>query len=142
MSDIHIVVLAAGKGSRMKSELPKVLHSIGGLTLIERVLRTASALFPASITLVVGHGAAAVRQSLAKRTQLQFVTQDQQLGTGHALLQTRSLLEGRAGTVVLLSGDVPLLSANSLKALLDTHHESRAAGTAAQIRRRDPFPGR
>ena len=139
MSDTHIVVLAAGKGTRMKSELPKVLHNVGGLTVIERVLRTAAALFPASITLVVGHGAAAVRQSLAKRTQLQFVTQDQQLGTGHALLQTRSLLEGRTGTVVLLSGDVPLLSANSLKALLDTHHESRAAATVITANLPRPF---
>ncbi len=60
--------------------------------------------------MVVGHGADEVKQSLAKRTRLQFVTQEQQLGTGHALLQTRSLLEGKTGTVVLLSGDVPLLT--------------------------------
>ena len=73
MSDLHVVVLAAGKGTRMKSQLPKVLHRIGGLTLIERVLRTAAALQPASITLVVGHGADEVKRSLAKRTRLQFV---------------------------------------------------------------------
>jgi bifunctional UDP-N-acetylglucosamine pyrophosphorylase/glucosamine-1-phosphate N-acetyltransferase len=123
----------------MKSQLPKVLHNIGGLTLIERVLRTASALFPASITLVVGHGAAAVRQSLAKRNVLRFVMQDQQLGTGHALLQTRSLLEGKTGTVVLLSGDAPLLSANSLKALLDTHNETGAAATVITANFPRPF---
>ena len=70
MTDIHVVVLAAGKGTRMKSQLPKVLHRIGGLTIIERVIRTASALMPASITLVVGHGADEVKQSLAKRHQL------------------------------------------------------------------------
>ena len=129
MTDLHVVILAAGKGTRMKSLLPKVLHRIGGLTVIERVVRTAAALRPASINLVVGHGAEEVKRSLAKRPSLQFVTQEQQLGTGHALLQTRSLLEGKAGTVVLLSGDAPLLTVDSLKALLAAHQEAEAAAT-------------
>jgi bifunctional UDP-N-acetylglucosamine pyrophosphorylase/glucosamine-1-phosphate N-acetyltransferase len=123
----------------MKSQLPKVLHKIGGLTLIERVLRTASGLFPTSITMVVGHGADEVKASLSKRSSLQFVTQEQQLGTGHALLQTRPLLEGKKGTVVLLSGDVPLLSADSLKALLATHTESAAAATVITANLTRPF---
>ena len=123
----------------MKSQLPKVLHKIGGLTLIERVLRTASGLAPASITMVVGHGSDEVKQSLAKRTSLLFVTQEQQLGTGHALLQTRPLLEGKTGTVVLLSGDVPLLSTNSLKSLLETHHQSNAAATVITANFPRPF---
>jgi bifunctional UDP-N-acetylglucosamine pyrophosphorylase / glucosamine-1-phosphate N-acetyltransferase len=129
VSDIHVVVLAAGKGTRMKSQVPKVLHTIGGLTIIERVIRTAAALQPASITLVIGHGGDEVRRSLAKRTALQFVTQEQQLGTGHALLQARPHLEGKSGTVVLLSGDVPLLTTASLQALLATHQEAAAAAT-------------
>jgi bifunctional UDP-N-acetylglucosamine pyrophosphorylase/glucosamine-1-phosphate N-acetyltransferase len=129
VSDIHVVVLAAGKGTRMKSRLPKVLHQISGLTIIERVIRTAAALQPASITVVVGHGGDEVQRSLAKRNQLQFVTQSQQLGTGHALLQARTHLEGKTGTVVLLSGDVPLLTADSLQALLATHQEASAAAT-------------
>jgi len=131
--------LAAGKGTRMKSHLPKVVHKIGALTLIERVLRTASGLFPDSITVVVGHGADEVKQALQKRTALQFVTQEQQLGTGHALLQTRSLLEGKTGTVVLLSGDVPLLSTSSLKALLETHIQSNAAATVITANFPRPF---
>ena len=139
MSDIHVVVLAAGKGTRMKSQLPKVLHRIAGLTIIERVLRTAAALQPASITMVVGHGAAEVKQSLVKRTRLQFVTQEQQLGTGHALLQARGLLEGKSGTVVLLSGDVPLLSVHSLKNLLATHAEASAAATVITAILARPF---
>ena len=139
MSDLHVVVLAAGKGTRMKSQLPKVLHEIGGLTIIERVLRTAAGLFPATMTLVVGHGADAVKASLAKRPSLHFVTQEQQLGTGHALLQTRSLLEGKRGTVVLLSGDVPLLTVDSLKALLATHTESAAAATVMTANLPRPF---
>ncbi len=139
MSDIHVVVLAAGKGTRMKSQLPKVLHRISGLTIIERVLRTAAALRPASITLVVGHGADEVKRSLVKRTRLQFVTQEQQLGTGHALLQTRALLEGKAGTVVLLSGDAPLLTVDSLKALLAAHAEGAAAATVITANLTRPF---
>ena len=139
MSDLHVVVLAAGKGTRMKSQLPKVLHKIGGLTIIERVIRTAAALQPASITMVVGHGAGEVKRSLAKRTRLQFVTQEQQLGTGHALLQTRPFLEGKSGTVVLLSGDAPLLSVDSVKALLATHQEAAAAATVITATFPRPF---
>jgi bifunctional UDP-N-acetylglucosamine pyrophosphorylase/glucosamine-1-phosphate N-acetyltransferase len=139
VSDTHVVVLAAGKGTRMKSQLPKVLHAISGLPLIERVLRTAAALKPASITLVVGHGAGDVKRALVKRRQLHFVTQERQLGTGHALLQTRSLLEGKNGTVVLLSGDVPLLTVDSLKALLAAHAEAGAAATVITANLARPF---
>jgi bifunctional UDP-N-acetylglucosamine pyrophosphorylase/glucosamine-1-phosphate N-acetyltransferase len=123
----------------MKSLLPKVLHRISGLTIIERVLRTAAALRPKSVTMVVGHGADEVKASLAKRPRLQFVTQEQQLGTGHALLQARTHLEGKKGTVVLLSGDVPLLTVASLRALLDTHAEAEAAATVITARLQRPF---
>jgi bifunctional UDP-N-acetylglucosamine pyrophosphorylase/glucosamine-1-phosphate N-acetyltransferase len=123
----------------MKSHLPKVLHRIGGLTIIERVIRTAAALQPASITLVVGHGADEVKRSLAKRTRLQFVTQEQQLGTGHALLQTRPHLQGKSGTVVLLSGDAPLLSVDSITALLATHREATAAASVITAMFPRPF---
>lgn len=139
MSDLHVVVLAAGKGTRMKSQVPKVLHKIGGLTIIERVLRTASALQPKSINIVVGHGADEVRRALSKRPSLQFVTQEQQLGTGHALLQTRPNLEGKTGTVVLLSGDVPLLTPKSLNALLETHRDAAAAATVITANLTRPF---
>src|SRR5215204_4805098 len=123
----------------MKSQLPKVLHGIGGLTLIERVLRTAAALQPASVTMVVGHGADEVKRSLAKRIRLQFVSQEQQLGTGHALLQARAHLEGKTGTLVLLSGDVPLLTVDSLQALLATHAEAAAAATVITAIMARPF---
>ncbi len=128
---MHVVILAAGKGTRMKSVLPKVLHPMAGLTIIERVLRTAATLDPASVTVVVGHGADEVRASLKGVTgmPLQFVTQEQQLGTGHALLQARPHLEGKTGTVVLLSGDAPLLTGATLQALLAAHAEAAAAAT-------------
>jgi bifunctional UDP-N-acetylglucosamine pyrophosphorylase/glucosamine-1-phosphate N-acetyltransferase len=137
VNDLHVFVLAAGKGTRMKSELPKVLHKIGGLTIIERVIRTAAALQPASITMVVGHGAGEVKRSLAKRTRLQFVTQEQQLGTGHALLQTRPVLEGKSGTVVLLSGDAPLSRRFSEGA---ARHAPEAAAAATVITATFPGP--
>jgi bifunctional UDP-N-acetylglucosamine pyrophosphorylase/glucosamine-1-phosphate N-acetyltransferase len=138
---IHVVVLAAGKGTRMKSQIPKVLHRISGQTVVERVLRTAAALSPASITLVVGHGADLVQASLAHfpLAPLQFVVQEQQLGTGHALLQARPVLEGRTGTVVLLSGDVPLLTVDTLRSLVSTHAEAGAAATVVTANFARPF---
>lgn len=139
MTDLHVVVLAAGKGTRMRSQLPKVLHSIAGLPIIEHVLRTAAALLPVSTTIVVGHGAEDVKRVLARRTSLQFVTQEKQLGTGHALLQTRPLLEGKRGTVVLLSGDVPLLTAGSLQAMVTEHREADAAATVITANFARPF---
>lgn len=129
MSELHVVVLAAGKGTRMKSAIPKVLHRAHGLPLIEHVFRAASALNPASIVVVIGHGGDAVRDALAARPGLQFALQEPQLGTGHALLQAESALKEAGGTVVLLSGDVPLLRASTLQALVATHRERRAAAT-------------
>ena len=113
----------------MKSELPKVLHPVCGRSLIGRVLDTAQALSPASVTLVVGHGAEQVKSQLAQRAGLQFVVQEPQLGTGHALLQTEPVLRGQTGTVVLLSGDVPLLTSRTLQGLVDTHSQANAAAT-------------
>jgi bifunctional UDP-N-acetylglucosamine pyrophosphorylase/glucosamine-1-phosphate N-acetyltransferase len=129
----------------MKSQLPKVLHPIAGLPIIERVLRTAAALHPASINLVIGHGAETLRQAVrgfrfsGLSAPIRFVVQEQQLGTGHALLQARALLEGQRGTVVLLSGDVPLLSVDSLRALLAAHQAAGAAATVITANFPRPF---
>ncbi len=129
MADRHVVVLAAGKGTRMKSDHPKVLHRIAGLPLIEHVLRLADSLDPASVTVIIGHRADDVRQALGKRPGLRFALQQPQLGTGHALLQAESALRGATGTVVLLSGDVPLLRGDTLAALLRVHEARGAAAT-------------
>ncbi len=114
----------------MKSDLPKVLHEVGGLSLIDYALRTAASLKPASTTLVIGHAAETVRAHVGDRPGVQFVVQEPQLGTGHALLQTESVLGGKSGTVVLISGDVPLLRPETLTALLEAH---TAAGAAATV---------
>jgi bifunctional UDP-N-acetylglucosamine pyrophosphorylase/glucosamine-1-phosphate N-acetyltransferase len=128
-SEVHVVILAAGQGTRMKSETPKVLHSVAGRPMIERVLETANAVSPQTITLVVGHKAEAVRNSLVNVPSLGFAVQEPQLGTAHALQQAEPLLAGRSGTLILLSGDVPLLSPNTLRRLADAHRGSGAAAT-------------
>jgi len=139
VSELHIVILAAGKGTRMKSELPKVLHPIAGQPLIDRVLDTAQALNPSTMTLVVGHSADKVRTHLAGRPGLAFAVQEPQLGTGHALLQTEPILRGRSGIVILLSGDVPLLRADSLQGLVETHKAAGAAATVLTAKLERPY---
>ena len=129
MPETHIVILAAGKGTRMKSALPKVLHHAAGLPLIEHVLRAADALTPASTVVVVGHGADAVRHALQKRLGLGFALQEPQIGTAHAVLQAEPLLQGAHGTLVLLSGDVPLLRPDTLRRLVREHTRQHAAAT-------------
>jgi bifunctional UDP-N-acetylglucosamine pyrophosphorylase / glucosamine-1-phosphate N-acetyltransferase len=129
MSDLHVVVLAAGKGTRMKSEQPKVLHRISGQPLLEFVLRAAERLHPASVTVVVGHKAESMRSQLASRQDLQFAQQEPQLGTAHAVMQAEPLLASASGTMLLLSGDVPLLSTRTLQGLLQAHHAAHAAAT-------------
>jgi bifunctional UDP-N-acetylglucosamine pyrophosphorylase/glucosamine-1-phosphate N-acetyltransferase len=113
----------------MKSGVPKVLHPIAGRSMLDRVLRTARALQPATVSVVVGHGADAVRECFSGAPDIRFVLQEPQLGTAHALLQTESVLGGQTGTLILLSGDVPLLRADTLSRLLQTHQAAAAAAT-------------
>jgi bifunctional UDP-N-acetylglucosamine pyrophosphorylase/glucosamine-1-phosphate N-acetyltransferase len=129
MPDTHVVILAAGKGTRMKSAVPKVLHRVGGLTLLDYVLRAAAVLQPSSIVVVVGHHAGDVKAAVGSRPGVTCAVQEPQLGTGHALLQAEGPLAGARGTVVLLSGDVPLLRAETLSALVRAHESTRAAAT-------------
>ena len=129
MSDTHIVVLAAGKGTRMNSARPKVLHQVAGRPMIDYVLATARSLEPRSTTVVVGHQAEILRDALAMRPGLTVVVQEPQLGTAHALMTTADALARARGTLVLLSGDVPLLSTNTLKTLVEHHSSTGAAAT-------------
>ena len=129
MTDVHVVVLAAGRGTRMKSALPKVVHRIAGVPMIEYVLESAARLSPRSTTVVVGYQADAVEEALARQSGLTFVVQEPQLGTAHALLTVEPVLEKATGTLVLLSGDVPLLTANTLKTLVGQQIASGAAAT-------------
>ena len=136
---VHIVVLAAGKGTRMRSALPKVLHPAAGLPLVDHVLRASSQLRPSSVTVVVGHEAEKLRAHLGHNPDIVAVEQEPQLGTGHALLQAEAALSGKTGTVVLLSGDVPFLSATTLGSLLDTHRTAKAAATVVTATVERPY---
>jgi bifunctional UDP-N-acetylglucosamine pyrophosphorylase/glucosamine-1-phosphate N-acetyltransferase len=128
-SALHVVILAAGKGTRMKSERPKVLHSVNGAPLIDRVLATVDALTPVSVVLVLGHKAATVAEQIGLAPRRTLVTQEPQLGTGHALAQALPFLADARGDLLLLYGDVPLLSPATLRAMLQRHRERDAAMT-------------
>src|SRR5262245_62148252 len=138
LSDVHVVILAAGKGTRMKSAVPKVLHEAAGFSLLEYVLRAADPLAPSTTVVVVGYFAERVKDAFGKRLGLRFALQDPQLGTGHALMQAEPHLQGATGTVVLLYGDVPLLRPATLRALVDTHVARAAAATVVTARVGDP----
>jgi bifunctional UDP-N-acetylglucosamine pyrophosphorylase/glucosamine-1-phosphate N-acetyltransferase len=123
----------------MRSSVPKVLHRLAGLALIDHVLRAASTVAPETVTVVVGHEAEAVRAHLQGWPGVGTVVQEPQLGTGHALLMAEPALSGHTGTVVLLSGDVPLLSPASLGALVARHRDSGAAATVVTAMVERPF---
>lgn len=123
----------------MKSKTPKVLHNVAGKPMIRHVLRTASAISPATVSLIVGHQANTIRHHLSDVPGLRFAIQEPQLGTAHALRQAESLLAGRMGTLVLLSGDVPLLSVQTLDGLLRAHCGAQAAATVVTAMVERPF---
>ena len=129
MSDVHVVILAAGKGTRMKSARPKVLHLVAGVPMIQHVLAAAASLHPRSTTIVVGHQADTLKAALSGQSGLTFVVQEPQRGTADALLTTEPVLRGARGVVLLLSADVPLLSAKTLGNLLGRHVATGAAAT-------------
>ena len=127
MSDLVTVILAAGKGTRMKSKLPKVLHKAGGKTMLQHVIDAAKAAGAKRNIVVTGFGGEMVREAIGD--QAEFVTQTEQLGTGHAVLQTKDLLKDETGTVMVLCGDTPLLTGALLKKLYDEHVAAEAKAT-------------
>jgi bifunctional UDP-N-acetylglucosamine pyrophosphorylase/glucosamine-1-phosphate N-acetyltransferase len=135
---LAVAVLAAGKGTRMKSNLPKVLQPLAGATLVERVLRSCEHLAPERRLLIVGHQAERVQQSLAHHSGAEFVLQQPQNGTGHAIQQLLEPLAGFEGELLVLNGDVPLLRPETLAELLEAHRGSGAAVTLLSARLADP----
>ena len=130
------VVLAAGKGTRMKSELYKVLHTINGISMVEHVLRAVQQSNVERIVTIVGHGAETVRDVLADQSE--FALQEEQLGTGHAVLQAKDLLKDEEGSTLVICGDTPLFSAETLNQLFEFHEESKAKGTILTAIAEDP----
>lgn len=135
---LAVAVLAAGKGTRMKSDLPKVLQPLAGSTLVERVLASCAGLQPERRLLIVGHQAERVEQALAGEAGLEFVLQQPQHGTGHAVQQLLEPLANFTGDLLVLNGDVPLLRPETLAQLLDRHRASGAAVTLLAARLADP----
>lgn len=141
---LNVLVLAAGLGTRMRSDLAKVLHKLDGRPLINHVCRTASALAPESIYVVIGHQAEDVRSAVLNESEGQkfvFVTQEKQLGTGDAVNAARSYLEDSDSTLVVLSGDVPMIRHGTLASLVQHHHrylDRGAACTIVTVRLGDP----
>lgn len=133
-ADFSVVVLAAGKSTRFKSQRSKLLHMLAGRPLGDYVAQAALDAGAESVLMVVGHDAALVREALA-RPGLQFVEQRQQLGTGHALMIARPRLEKCSGsTVAVVVGDAPLLRSETLQELVAAHQKSRAAATVLIMR--------
>ncbi|WP_134685260.1 bifunctional UDP-N-acetylglucosamine diphosphorylase/glucosamine-1-phosphate N-acetyltransferase GlmU [Brevibacillus migulae] len=136
MSKIHAVVLAAGQGTRMKSKLYKVLHPVCGKPMVQHVTDTLAAMKVDDVVVVVGHGAEAVRATLGDRVA--YALQSEQLGTAHAVQQAVPHLLDKEGTTFILYGDVPLLSEETLRALLAFHEEQHAAATVLTADMADP----
>ncbi|KZX55952.1 bifunctional N-acetylglucosamine-1-phosphate uridyltransferase/glucosamine-1-phosphate acetyltransferase [Halioglobus sp. HI00S01] len=126
--NLEIIILAAGKGSRMKSSLPKVLHPVAGSPMLQRVVDTAQTLAPRAIHVVVGHGADDVKQAMGDAA-VNWVTQAEQRGTGHAVLQALPVI-GEDSVVLVLYGDVPLIRTETLTELVAAAASAPAVLTA------------
>lgn len=136
---VAVAILAAGRGTRMKSDLPKVLHPLGGRSLVERVLNSLSDIQPARRLIIVGYRGELVQQQLQERFKhLEFVEQKQQLGTGHAVQQLIPHLQGFEGDLLVLNGDVPLLRPETIDMLLSVHKDHRNAATILTAQMPDP----
>jgi bifunctional UDP-N-acetylglucosamine pyrophosphorylase/glucosamine-1-phosphate N-acetyltransferase len=131
------VILAAGKGVRMHSQMPKVLHRVAGKPMIWYVVKAVKEAGIDDITLVVGHGRELVEETLAGE-DLHFVVQEQQLGTGHALMQAQGCINP-ANTLLVLAGDTPLLEGKTLKKLLDFHRQEQVMATVLSGLLPDPY---
>lgn len=135
--DLITVILAAGKGTRMHSDLAKVLHRLNGRPMIHYVLDTARTLGSRRIIVIVGHQADAVRRELAGTT-VEFAVQEEQRGTGHAVRQAGPLLADEKGVVLVLAGDTPLIRASTLESLILAHRREGAAASVLTARVDDP----
>lgn len=138
MAEPFAIVLAAGKGTRMKSERPKVLIEVCNRPMIGYVLDALRAAGINRVAVVVGYEAKLVEQTLAGDNRLQFVLQSEQKGTGHAVMMCRDVLEGVTGPVVVVTGDSPLIQGETVKKLLDEFQASGAACVLGTVHRENP----
>ena len=136
---LAIAILAAGKGTRMVSNLPKVLHKLSGETLLNRIINTSKKLNPDKIFVVIGHKSDLVKESLLKDNNVEIVLQEPQLGTGHAVQVLSKEINDFKGNLLILNGDVPLIRAKSLKELLKLHSSRDADVSIITTEKENPF---
>jgi bifunctional UDP-N-acetylglucosamine pyrophosphorylase/glucosamine-1-phosphate N-acetyltransferase len=137
-SELAAVVLAAGKGTRMRSAIPKVLHPLCGRPMLHYPLESARKAGFGQLRVVIGHGAGQVKEAFADQ-QIHWVEQTSQLGTGHALMCAADSLRGYSGPLLLLCGDVPLLQPETVQRLYHYHRQEEAAVTVLSARMVDPY---
>jgi UDP-N-acetylglucosamine diphosphorylase/glucosamine-1-phosphate N-acetyltransferase len=138
MDDLAIVILAAGKGTRMKSDVPKVLHRVAGKSMVVHVLDCARTLTQDNIYVVIGHGAQLVKDEVSRYYSVNFVIQKELLGTGDAAKQALPFLSPGIKNVLVLCGDVPLIREDTLKELLATHRTTNAKLTVLAVDMKHP----
>lgn len=138
MEHVAAIILAAGKGTRMKSGLVKVLHPVAGRPMLSWPIDAARGAGASPAVLVVGHQADAVRQALEGQPDLSYALQEEQLGTGHAVACARGALAGFSGQVLILCGDTPLLRSETLAGLIEFHRGRSAAVTVLTATMADP----
>ncbi len=135
---VVVAILAAGRGTRMKSSLPKVLHSLGGRSLVERVLESVQPLSPSRRIAIVGYQSEEVKAAMHSIPDLEFVEQTVQLGTGHAIQQLLPYLEDYTGDLLILNGDLPLIRSQTLQQMLQIHAQNDNAATILTSHLPDP----
>ncbi|MGP4073780.1 bifunctional UDP-N-acetylglucosamine diphosphorylase/glucosamine-1-phosphate N-acetyltransferase GlmU [Piscibacillus sp. B03] len=136
MSNRYAVVLAAGKGTRMKSKLYKVLHPVCGKPMVEHVVDQLSGLNLKEMITIIGHGSDLVKEQLGERTK--YALQEEQLGTGHAVQMAESYLKGKEGTTIVVCGDTPLLTGDTLSELMTFHENEKAQVSVLTSKLDDP----
>lgn len=125
---LAVIIMAAGKGTRMQSDLPKVLHPANGRPLVDYVIEKSQSLGPEQIVLIIGHQAEMVKKA-TKHRRLSYALQEPQRGTGHAVMQASPLLRDFSGDVIILSGDAPLFTTATLRDLASFHRSTGATAT-------------
>jgi len=136
--DLQVCVLAAGRGKRMRSNLPKVLHKVLGKAMIDHILHTVELLKPKGMAVVTGHASELVRAHVGQPANLEWVIQDKQLGTGHAVKQCEQVIRD-VRDVLIVCGDTPLLQVDTLAKLVDEHRDSHADVTVLTACPENPF---
>lgn len=135
--ETYAIILAAGKGTRMKSTLPKVMHKVSGIPMLEHITRTAKNIGVKHTYIVIGHGSEYVRKHFENQEGITFVEQKEQLGTAHAVKQATNVMAGIKGEVLILTGDTPLISEKTLNQLLEARGNSN--GVVLTAIQEDPF---